>query len=186
LKSNFSACQFENALRFAAEAHLGQPIPGSAIPYLAHVFLVAVEVINHLDDIPDEDPDLLVQTALLHDVLEDTMTTREEIRAKFGEEVEYCVFLLSKEIRSECGKKKELDEYLDDLANGPRAAQIVKLADRIVNLRQPPADWEDQHIADYAESAEKIFKHLGSADPALASRLKDRIDNYCRLYVKTG
>lgn len=186
MKSNFSACQFENALRFAAEAHLGQPIPGSAIPYLAHVFLVAVEVINHLDDIPDEDPDLLVQTALLHDVLEDTMTTREEIRAEFGEEVEYCVFLLSKEIRSECGKKKELDEYLDDLANGPRAAQIVKLADRIVNLRQPPTKWNKKKISAYAMEAEEILKRLGSADPALASRLKDKIDNYRRLYVKTG
>ena len=153
---------------------------------MAHVFLVAVEVINHLDEIKDEDPDLLVQTALLHDILEDTKTIREELRAEFGDEVEHCVFLLSKEIKSEKSGKKEPDEYLADLAAGPRAAQIVKLADRIVNLRQPPAEWDSEKISEYAKEADKIHGHLNSANPALAARLNDRIENYRRLYVNTG
>lgn len=183
---NFSTDQFNQALLFAANVHGKQKMKGSKLPYIVHSTMAAVEISSILDDIPDKDCDLVVQTALLHDVLEDTKTTREELRAEFGEEVEYCVFLLSKEIKSECGKKKEPHEYLNYLANGPRAAQIVKLADRIVNLRQPPSTWNNKKIFTYAQEADEILEQLGSANQALAARLKDRIDNYRRRYVKTG
>ncbi|MEZ4637991.1 MAG: hypothetical protein R2856_24030 [Caldilineaceae bacterium] len=61
---------------FAAEAHGVQTVPGTALPYVVHVGAVAMEVtaaLTHGSQV--NDPDLAVQCALLHDVIEDTSIT---------------------------------------------------------------------------------------------------------------
>ena len=167
-------------------AHHGKTIPGTQIPYVAHVFLVAMEIIQNLDDFPDEDPDLLLQAALLHDVLEDTQTTRTQLGEEFGDQVESNVVLLSKVILSENSEKKSLDEYLEGLANGPGSAQIIKMADRIVNLRPPPVHWNQEKITGYHKESQKILCRLGPANQALADRLKQKITRYKAQFVKFG
>jgi (p)ppGpp synthase/HD superfamily hydrolase len=185
VKFHYSAKHFQRATSFAANAHLGEPIPGTQIPYVAHVFLVAMEILRNLEEFPDEDPDLLLQAALLHDVLEDTKTTRAQLREEFGDQVESNVVLLSKVILSENSEKKSLDEYLEGLANGPRSAQIIKMADRIVNLRPPPALWDQEKITEYHKESQKILCRLGPANQALADRLKQKIGQYKTRFVNS-
>ena len=83
----YSPDRFLAALRFATEKHLPQKFPGTDLPYLMHVVTVASEVIAHLPALKLDDPDLAVACALLHDTLEDTPATYEEVAAKFGRAV---------------------------------------------------------------------------------------------------
>jgi (p)ppGpp synthase/HD superfamily hydrolase len=80
----YSPDRYLAALRFAAEKHLPQKFPGTDLPYLMHVVTVASEVIAHLPLLDLADPDLAVTSALLHDTIEDTSATYDEIAARFG------------------------------------------------------------------------------------------------------
>ena len=88
---------YADALRFAAERHLTQKVPGTELPYICHVTAVAAEVMNALARERFADPDLAVQCALLHDTIEDTATTAEEVIARFGSRVADGVRALSKD-----------------------------------------------------------------------------------------
>lgn len=173
---------FNKALVFAANAHGCQKIDGSEIPYIVHPVMVAWEVISMIDHFPEEDPKLLIQAALLHDVLEDTNTTRGELREEFGEQLEEIVFLLSKRVIDEDYEIAD-DGYLNRLSKSPKAAQIIKMADRISNLRPPPVDWSKEKIRDYLKEAQKILHRLGSANQAMANRLNQKIEQYAQFIV---
>jgi (p)ppGpp synthase/HD superfamily hydrolase len=179
---DYSTDAFNKALLFAAKAHGGQKIDGSEIPYIVHPVMVASELISFFNRYPEEDPNLLIQAALLHDVLEDTFTSRTALREEFGEEVEQHVFLLSKRVIAE-DMEKSPEEYLDELANGSKSAQIVKLADRIVNLNPPPAGWSQKRISDYHDESEEIYRKLHLANQALADRLKQKIKHYKNQFI---
>jgi hypothetical protein len=61
---------------------------------------------------------------------------------------------------------------------------MVKLADRIANLRPPPAGWTPEKIRNYWEDAKLIYEILHYASPHLAQRLREKIDGY-RAYLTT-
>jgi (p)ppGpp synthase/HD superfamily hydrolase len=69
--STWSQEKYITALRYAAAAHNGQKLPGTDLPYLVHVTMVAMEVIAALAREDGLSGDLAVQCALLHDVIED-------------------------------------------------------------------------------------------------------------------
>ena len=175
----YSTDSFNKALIFAAKAHGSQKINGPEIPYIVHPVMVAWEVISFFDHYPEEDPNLLIQASLLHDVLEDTPITRAQVRQEFGEEVEEIVFLLSRRVCAE-GYEISEDDYLFRLSKNSKAAQIIKMADRISNLREPPADWAEVKISDYLKEAEEIHARLGSANQAMADRLKQKMVEYAQ------
>ncbi len=77
----YSPDRYVDAMRFAAAAHNAQKQPGSDLPYLVHVVSVASEVIAVLPHHPELDADLAVTCALLHDTVEDTNVTLDEISA---------------------------------------------------------------------------------------------------------
>lgn len=92
----FSPERYVAAMRFAAAAHDGQKVPGEELPYLVHVVSVAAEVIAALPTLPEIDADLAVNSALLHDTLEDTSVTLDQLRATFGDAVAAGVSALTK------------------------------------------------------------------------------------------
>jgi len=83
----FSPDLASQALKFAAARHQGQKIPGSDLPYILHPVMVFMELIAALEVENPADGDLAVQCALLHDVLEDTETTYQELENQFGKPV---------------------------------------------------------------------------------------------------
>jgi (p)ppGpp synthase/HD superfamily hydrolase len=164
------------AMRFAAEAHAAQKFPGTQLPYLLHVSLVCMEVIGALREEPGHDQELAVQCALLHDVVEDTPITLDQVRAAFGAAVAAGVAALSKD--PGLPKDRQLQDSLDRIRAQPAEVWMVKMADRITNLQSPPAHWSADKVAAYREEARLIHRSLEAASPALAVRLAQKIEAY--------
>ena len=96
LKKVWSQDIYLKALRFAAEAHGEQKIPGINLPYIIHPVAVCMEITAAIAAGGVEKPNLAVQCALLHDAVEDTDVTIHEIEVLFGEETASGVMALSK------------------------------------------------------------------------------------------
>lgn len=75
---SFSPDVYLRALNFAARAHADQKTP-IGLPYVVHLSTVCMELIRAIHSEPGRDGDLAVSCALLHDVLEDTETSREAV-----------------------------------------------------------------------------------------------------------
>jgi guanosine-3',5'-bis(diphosphate) 3'-pyrophosphohydrolase len=166
------------AFRFSAKAHSGQIVPGTGFPYLAHLSMVAMEVMAALAVERGLDGDLAVQCALLHDVIEDTQTSFGEVEQEFGSRVAQGVLALSKNESLE--KPVQLSDSLNRIALQAREVWIVKLADRITNLQPPPSHWTKEKIAIYRQEAIEILERLGGASGLLADRLMRKIRDYKR------
>jgi (p)ppGpp synthase/HD superfamily hydrolase len=123
------------------------------------------------------DPDLAVQCALLHDVLEDTPATYAEVAARFGVAVADGVLALTKN-KALPSKAEQMADSLTRIRQQPSEVWIVKLADRITNLQPPPAHWDAAKIADYQAESGTILDALGEADGWMAERLRGKIAGY--------
>jgi (p)ppGpp synthase/HD superfamily hydrolase len=164
------------ACRFAAQAHRGQLYPGTELPYLMHLNFVSMEILAALSAEPGHDGDLAVQCALLHDTIEDTDTTYPQIESLFGTRVADGVAALSKDPALE--KSQQLLDSLERIKLQPIEIWMVKLADRITNLQQPPPHWTTAKIVKYRDEAIEIHTHLQAASPFLSLRLAAKIQNY--------
>jgi (p)ppGpp synthase/HD superfamily hydrolase len=113
------------ALAFARARHGGQRRRGSRTPYWVHLVRVALELSRWGEE------SALLEAALLHDVVEDTATSLGEVRVGFGPAVADLVDWLTAPDRHD-----ELRAYYERLrANAPHEARLIKLADRVDNLR---------------------------------------------------
>ncbi|HOD41241.1 MAG TPA: HD domain-containing protein [Candidatus Wallbacteria bacterium] len=176
---------YQKTILFAAAAHRGQCLPASDITYVVHLSNVAMEVIMaHKSGCdPDEnfDLELAVSGALLHDTLEDTSVSFEELEKFAGARAAAMVAALSKD--KTAAKEKKLQDSIERIKKcGIREAAVVKLADRITNLQKPPASWSAEKMKKYREAASEILENLGYANKFLAARLAGKIDEYRRYF----
>ena len=173
---------WQRAWRFAAEAHHGQRFPGTELPYIVHVSTVAAEVSHAIaaraaGGDPVANPDLAIQCALLHDVVEDTSIDAARIAAEFGTEVAAGVSALSK--NPEVGDKPaQMQDSLARIRALSPEVWMVKLGDRITNLQAPPHYWKLDKIRRYREEAREIHRQLGTACSVLGPRLEAKIQAY--------
>lgn len=165
------------AWRFAAQAHQGQKLPGTELPYLTHLGQVAMEVMGAVAVEPLDNPDLSILCAMLHDVIEDTPTTYGQIKAEFGLAIADGVLALTKNSALPT-KVEQMDDSLSRIKQQPKEVWLVKLGDRISNLGQPPHYWKPEKIAAYRNEAKKIHQQLGEASELLRHRLWARIEAY--------
>lgn len=172
----WSADGYVRALRLAAHWHRAQKVPGTELPYLVHLTSVCNEVQRALAVEAVPHPDLAVQGALLHDILEDTLMTSAELAAEVGEAVTAVVAALSKD--PALPKHERMADSLRRIQAQPIEASLIKLADRITNLAPPPAYWTREKCAAYRAEAEQILDALGAASPFLAARMRERIAAY--------
>jgi len=169
---------YTRAWHFAATAHLGQTVPGSELPYIVHVGNVAMVVMTAIANSTDvADPDLAVQCALLHDVLEDTSVSPAQLLEAFGPRVAAGVAALTKDAQLP-GKAERMADSLQRIRTQPVEVWMVKMADRITNLQPPPAHWSAERITAYREEAIRIHQALHSANAYLAAQLAQMIDAY--------
>ncbi|MCW5315704.1 HD domain-containing protein [Nostoc sp. KVJ3] len=178
---NWSQETYIKALKKAAYAHQGQTIPGSEIPYLMHLSFVSMEVIAALSIETEHNGNLAIQCAILHDTIEDTNTTFEEIKTDFGESVANGVLALTKD--KTLAKHLQMVDSLQRIKKQPQEIWMVKLADRISNLQAPPDYWTQDKIIRYREEAIQIYETLQDASPFLASRLAKLIEDY-KAFIK--
>ncbi len=177
MKQLWSPELYLKAWNFASKAHKGQMLSGSSVPYITHVGNVAMEVMTAIALSPVDNPDLGVQCALLHDVIEDTPTDIRKIEIKFGQDVAKGVEALSKNPHLPT-KAAKMDDSLKRIMKQPREIRMVKLADRITNLQSPPPHWTKAKIEFYYEESIKIYEKLHHAHQALSRRLAKKIENY--------
>lgn len=117
--------QVYRAYEVAYQAHAGQT-RDEGTPYIVHPIRVAVSLVDELSLYSPT----LVCSALLHDVIEDSDITREDVGQMFGEQIAEVVWLLTKL------EEVSLAQYLVCIeAAAHTGAPIVKLCDRLDNLR---------------------------------------------------
>lgn len=176
----FSQTLYKKALECASTSHKEQKTP-HGYPYLHHVTSVAMEVMAMLTaEHPSfDEANVALQCALLHDVLEDTQTSEEELKSYYGLDTKVIegVKALTKD-KTLPDKKAQMKDSLERLLLQPTCVQWVKLADRITNLGIPPYFWNKTKIVHYQDEAKEILHVLQNASHYLAHRLQTQIDMY--------
>lgn len=169
---------YMKAWNFAAQKHLGQCVPGTEKPYIVHVGAVAMEVMSALImNYAGLDCNLAVCCALLHDTIEDTDTSYDELQELFEKDVANGVMGLTKD-KSLPDKRTQMTDSLERLKKLPHEVQLVKLADRVVNLQPPPSYWTTEKCSKYREEAKLIHEQLKDSNKILADRLASKIIHY--------
>lgn len=176
MNSTWTQDAYVKAFLYASEAHHGQCIPGTEIAYIRHLSLVAMEVIASFPNEPECDQELSVQCAVLHDIIEDTEVSFEDVAQRFGQAVAEGVQALTKDKTRE--RSEQMTDSLARIKEQPKAVWRVKLADRICNLLPPPAHWDNEKRRFYQEEARRILEALREASPALSARLQEKIEQY--------
>lgn len=132
---------YERAVIFAAAAHQGTTRKGSRIPYLSHP-IEAAAIVSEMTE--DEE---LIAAAVLHDVVEDTDVTLEELEQYFGKRIAHYVGCETEDKRRGLPpedtwmvRKQEMLKYLTERAN--RNARMLALGDKLSNLRSIQRDME--------------------------------------------
>lgn len=154
------------AASFAALKHRDQRRKDAAAsPYINHPLALACILAN---EGAVTDPVTLC-AALLHDTLEDTATTAEELVAAFGPAIAGVVGEVSDDTSLPAAERKQLQ--VDHAAHLSDAAKRVKLADKIANLRDvahsPPPSWSLERRQTYFDWARSVIDRLRGVDPRL-------------------
>ncbi|WP_242499260.1 HD domain-containing protein [Flavobacterium sp. 140616W15] len=132
---------YQKTIIFAALKHSesNQLIPDSQLPYIVHLSNVAMEILIAASNTKEFDLNFATQIALLHDTLEDTATTFDELELEFGIEIAKGVSALTK--NGNLPKEERMLDSLNRISSQRKEVWAVKLADRITNLQKPPKTW---------------------------------------------
>lgn len=168
---------YQEAIKFAGEKHKNQKVPGTDSNYLLHLSNVAMEIIFAYTIKSNFNLNYAIQLALLHDTLEDTETEFSELAEKFGEKVALGVRALTKDSNL-ISKKEKMTDSLYRINQLEKEVGMVKLADRITNLQEPPKHWEKDKIKKYGHEAELINEILFDKNEYLNTRLRAKISEY--------
>lgn len=157
--------QFVRAAQFAAVRHRGQRRKRGEVPYVNHVLGVA-RWVSEIGGV--RDPITLI-AAVLHDTIEDTDTSREELEREFGVEVADVVVEVSDDPSlSKVERKRAQIEHAPQLSH---RARVLKLADKLDNLRDlaaaPPESWSPSRVRGYFCWAHAVVAAIGDANPGL-------------------
>lgn len=163
------------ALRFAAEKHNDQRRRDSkSSPYINHPIQVA-ETLWRVGDVRDA---ALLVAAILHDTIEDTDVTPDEIRREFGEEVLELVL----EVTDDKSLPKEVRKQLQ-IVNAPKKsprAKMLKLADKICNVYDmthfPPSNWSLLRKQEYLLWSEKVIQGVRGSNKNLEARYDEVLE----------
>jgi GTP diphosphokinase / guanosine-3',5'-bis(diphosphate) 3'-diphosphatase len=154
------------ALAFAAHKHRDQRRKDAqASPYINHPIALADVLVNE-GGVTDVE---VLCAALLHDTVEDTATTHEELVDAFGSRIARIVAEVTDDTSLSKAERKRLQ--VEHAVRLSPEAKRVKLADKICNLRdvasQPPAHWDLPRRREYFDWAKSVVDRLRGVDPRL-------------------
>ena len=160
------------ALEFAAHKHRDQRRKDAqASPYINHPIALA----NVLVSEGGVDDPVVLSAALLHDTVEDTETTTAELREAFGDKIAAIVGEVTDDKNLVKAERKRLQ--IEHAAHISREAKLVKLADKICNVRDvanhPPAKWDLARRREYFEWAKAVVDQLRGIHPALEKKFDE-------------
>ena len=147
------------AFSFAAKKHSNQRRKDStSTPYINHPIDVAY-LLWEIGKVRDLD---IITAAILHDTLEDTDTTAEELEAEFGVKIRKLVEEVSDDKNLPKDERKQYQ--IDTTDSLSFSARNIKLADKICNVEalveSPPVDWSEKRKIEYAAWGNEVVKKL--------------------------
>lgn len=166
----------DRAIIFAVKAHAGTERRGKGFPYIVHP-MEAVEIVATIT--PDQE---LLAAAALHDVVEDTDVSADELRREFGDRI--AALVVAESDVFEDGVSEEDSWHarkraaIDRLARAPYEAKIVAMGDKLSNMRAIARD--------YAVKGDSLWSIFHAKDPkdhewhyrGLADSLSDLKDTF--------
>lgn len=171
------------AAEFAAHKHRKQRRKGrTKRPYIGHCTEVAW-LIAEVGKVEDAN---VLAAALLHDTVEDTKTTHDEIRQEFGSAIGDLVSEVTddKDLDKDVRKKLQV-EHAPHLSPG---AKLIKLADKISNVREigvdPPKKWDAERRQKYFGWAREVVDAMGRVNPELEKRFDSTLQESTRLLAE--
>ena len=145
----------DRAIIFAVKAHAGTERRGKGFPYIVHP-MEAMEIVATIT--PDQE---LLAAAALHDVVEDTPVTADEIRAEFGDRIAALVVaesdVFEEGVSEEDSWHARKQAAIDRLARAPHDAKIVAMGDKLSNMRAIARD--------YAMKGDALWTIFHAKDP---------------------
>ena len=146
------------AAHFAAQRHADQRRKGRRRePYINHL----AEVAALLSEATEGEDAALVAACFLHDTIEDTPTSPDELRDLFGDDIAAVVMEVTDDKSLPKLERKRLQ--IVTAAKKSRRAKMLKLADATSNVRalavDPPTDWDGDRALDYIAWAEQVIGH---------------------------
>ncbi len=145
----------DRAIIFAVKAHAGTERRGKGFPYIVHP-MEAVEIVATIT--PDQE---LLAAAALHDVVEDTDITADDIRREFGDRIADLVVAESDVfvdgVSEEDSWHARKQAAMDRLARAPHDAKIVAMGDKLSNMRAIARD--------YAMKGDALWNIFHAKDP---------------------
>ncbi len=157
------------AVEFAAHKHRDQRRKGiDTSPYINHPIQVA-ELLSRVGEVDDL---ATLMAAVLHDTVEDTETTPDDLEDAFGSEVRDLVDeVTDDQSLPRAERKRRQIEHAPHLSD---RAKLIKIADKICNVRDvghdPPDDWSEARRTEYLDWAEKVV--------AGCRGINEKLDNY--------
>lgn len=156
--------QLLKVLNFAAQKHKNQTRKDGKIPYINH----PIQVANILAQNGETDISLL-SAALLHDTIEDTNTSEEEILENFGQEVLQIVLDCTDD--KSLSKQERKDKQVSSASSKCRPAKALKIADKICNVKDisssPPKGWSIKRKEEYLDWSAKVVNELSGTNTQL-------------------
>lgn len=158
----------EQAIRLAAMAHKSQKRKASGIPYISHpmsVCLILTKAGFHDEDI--------LAAAVLHDVVEDTNFTIEQLTEHFSEEVIQYVSEMTEQKETTEGEKRSWRErkqdHIEVMQQATLGARAIELADKLHNLEAMLFDLRSEDISEF-------WKHFGASPSEIIQYYRSMID----------
>lgn len=163
--------QMTQALFFAAQKHTDQRRKGErGEPYINHL----IEVADILAEHAPEQHNVLI-AGILHDTVEDTDTSRDDLVRHFGNDIASIVMECTDDKLLPKAERKRLQA--ETAPHKSDAAKMVKMADKISNLRtmldSPPAGWDDTRKREYFDWSKTVVAGCRSANESLGRAFDD-------------
>lgn len=158
--------RIEQAIRAVAVLHQGQERKGIVpIPFATHLYSVGFMLLDYTDD---ED---VVIAGFLHDTLEDTDYTYDELKSDFGEKVAELVDTLTEPASTREDKLSWLETkkiYADNLKHGNKEASMIAAVDKIHNFRSMVEEYYHDHnrfLKDFGKNLDErieAYQHIAN------------------------
>lgn len=162
------------AAALAAQLHQDQRRKGThKRPYINH----PLEVAQQLAAVGGVTDAQVLAAAILHDTVEDTSATAEDIELGFGPRIAALVAEVTDDKALPKAERKR--QQIVHAPHMSREAGLIKTADKTANVldlvRDPPPDWSHARVVAYLDWAESVVGGLLDPDPALLAGFKDAI-----------
>ena len=167
------------ATEFSALKHQNQKRKDGKTPYVIHPISVAM-ILSEIGVIEDKE---ILSAALLHDTIEDTDTTADEIDKEFGSKVRSIVQEPTDNMELSYSERKQFQ--IDHAPNLSMEATLVKIADKISNvtdlINEKPLDWDDSRCKEYVDWAEAVINRCQKVNIKMEEHFYNLISSYRQL-----